>query len=178
MFEVSPDHGAIAAALLTHYSFDLGDYSSEERVEGWGENYEYYWIYFAVIEALYQGRYKSISVEQILSIWLRRGKPIYHFNWEFEQLICKNLPKALTVGEEVGEASNIEETDPDTTLEQSSPVENLKPRESSTRPPLSLTKPPRTTTSIHTDFMVKLKMILENSQKTLPPARSSPDSEP
>lgn len=172
MFEVSPDHGAIAAALLAHYSFDLGDYSSEERIEEWGENYEYYWIYFAVIEALYQGRYKSVSVEQILSIWLRRGKPIYHFNLEFEQLICKNLPKALTQGEEVGE------TDQNLTLEQSSPVENLKPRESSTRPPLSLTKPPRTTTSIHTDFMVKLKMILENSQKTLPPARSFSDSEP
>ncbi|EAW34453.1 hypothetical protein [Lyngbya sp. PCC 8106] len=177
MFEVSPDHGAIAAALLTHYSFDLGDYSSEERVEEWGDNYEYYWIYFAVIEALYQGRYKSISVAQILSIWLRRGKPIYHFNWEFEQLICKNLPKALTEGEEVGEPSNIGEMAPDTTLENSSSVEPSKPREFSTRPPLSLTKPPRTSTSIHTDFMVKLKMILENSQKTLPPASSFPEGE-
>ncbi|MEB3280889.1 MAG: hypothetical protein VKK42_18395 [Lyngbya sp.] len=175
MFDVSPDHGAIAAGLLTHYSFDLGDYSSEEKVEEWGVNYEYYWIYLAVIEALYQGRYKSVSVEQILSIWLRRGKPIYHFNWEFEQLICKNLPKALTGGEEGLDASVRGENQRPDLLEGSSSVANLVPRVSPTRHPFSLTQPPKTSTSIHTDFMVKLKRILENSQKTLPPARFPPE---
>lgn len=177
MFEVSPDHGAIAAALLRHYSFDLGEYSSEERVEEWGLNYEYYWIYCAVIEALYQGRYKSISVEQILSIWLRRGKPIYHFNWEFEQLICKNLPKALTEVREAKNPSISEEIVSVEIAEHPSSLENLTPKVSPPRHPFSLTKPPKTSTSIHTDFMVKLKMILENSQKTLPPASFPPESE-
>lgn len=163
MFEVSPDHGAIAAALLRHYSFDLGDYSSEEMVEKWGLNYEYYWIYLAVIEALYQGRYKSISVEQILSIWQRRGKPIYHFNLEFEQLISRNVSPVF-----MAETPVEVEHSPSENLSSPSDLQSLK---SLTRQ-ISLTKPPKTSTLIHTDFMVKLMKIVENSQKSLPPARS------
>ena len=50
----------------------------------------------AVIESLYRGRYKAISVEQILTIWLRRGQPFHRFNGEFERLISRKLPKNLT----------------------------------------------------------------------------------
>ena len=45
-----------------------------------------------MIEALYQGRYKAISVEQILSIWRRRGKILSHFNREFEAIVTVPLP--------------------------------------------------------------------------------------
>jgi hypothetical protein len=46
----------------------------------------------AVLEALYQGRYKVISVEEILKLWHRRGQPTFHFTHDFERLVCKNLP--------------------------------------------------------------------------------------
>ncbi len=168
MFEVSPDYGATAAALLIHYSFDLGDYSNEEMVEKWGLNYEYYWIYLAVIEALYQGRYKSISVEQILSIWQRRGKPIYHFNLEFEQLISRNVSPVFRAEISFEEPLVEVEQSPNENLSSTNDLQSLK---SLTRQ-ISLTKPPKTSTPIHTDFMVKLMQIVENSQKSLPPARS------
>ncbi|MDY7020042.1 MAG: hypothetical protein SWJ54_01605 [Cyanobacteriota bacterium] len=177
MFEVSPDHATLAAALLAHYSFDVGNYSSEEMVQEWGMNHEYYWIYLAIVEALYQGRYKSVSVEQILSIWLRRGKPLYHFNLEFEQLICRDLPQSLTPArtEEVNtpliEVEVIPAEEP--RLFSSSSSRHLKPFKPETKPRFP-TRPPRTSVPIHTDFLTKLKQILENSQKTLPPVNYPP----
>ncbi|MFB2922664.1 MULTISPECIES: hypothetical protein [Aerosakkonema] len=86
---------AAATLLLANYSFDLGGYPATELVERWSKNYPADWVRLAVIEALYQGRYKSISVEQILVIWLRRKQPIYHFKYEFERLVCNKLPKEL-----------------------------------------------------------------------------------
>lgn len=94
--ELENDTAAAAAVLLlANYSFDLGRYKASELVERWLNNYPANWIRLAVIEALYQGRYKAISVEQILSIWVRR-QPRYHFNHEFERLICSKLPQLLT----------------------------------------------------------------------------------
>ncbi|MDX2097883.1 MAG: hypothetical protein SFW36_08910 [Leptolyngbyaceae cyanobacterium bins.59] len=51
------------------------------------------WIRPAVIEALYQGRYKAISVTQLLTFWQRREQPLCHFSHEFERIICSALPK-------------------------------------------------------------------------------------
>ncbi len=79
-------------AILNRYGFDLKGYTPMELLLKWGEKYSSIWIRLAVIEALYQGRYKSISVEQILSNWLRKGKPGVHFNYEFERLVCSDLP--------------------------------------------------------------------------------------
>jgi len=84
-----------AVELLSHYGFELRGYSAAELVEFWLEDYPAQWIRLAVIEALYQGRYKAISVEQILAVWGRRGQPIYRFNHEFERLICRKLPQDL-----------------------------------------------------------------------------------
>ncbi len=86
---------AAAALLLANYSFDLSGYRSSELVERWLVHYPANWIRLAVIEALYQGRYKAISVEQILVIWLRRNQLLYHFKYEFERLICSKLPQEL-----------------------------------------------------------------------------------
>lgn len=76
-----------AIELLARYSFDLGAFAAEQLVEYWLRRYPASWVRSAVIEALYQGRYKAVSVGQILAIWGRRGQPIYHFNSEFERIV-------------------------------------------------------------------------------------------
>jgi hypothetical protein len=88
---------AYAVALLKHYGFELRGYTAEELVNLWLRHYKANWVRLAVIEALYQGRYKAVSVEQILAVWARRGQPIYRFNHEFERLICRKLPQNLAV---------------------------------------------------------------------------------
>lgn len=78
-----------ACLLLREYSFDLGGYRPTELVALWQEQLtaDPSWIRSAVVEALYQGRYKAISVEQILRVWKRRGHPLRHFNHEFERVV-------------------------------------------------------------------------------------------
>jgi hypothetical protein len=80
----------IVIALLQYYSFDLGDYLVEDLVKLWSE-YDPIWIRLAIIEALFRGRYKAISVDQILGFWQRRGEPYCRFSREFERLVCGDL---------------------------------------------------------------------------------------
>jgi hypothetical protein len=87
---------AQAVALLVHYGFDLGGKKAEKLAGEWLTKYPGYWLRLAVVEALYQGRYKAVSVGQILSMWQRMGQPLYHFNHEFERLVCSNFPQDLT----------------------------------------------------------------------------------
>ena len=88
---------AQAAALLVHYGFDLGGKKAEKLAGEWLTKYPGYWLRLAVVEALYQGRYKAVSVGQLLSMWHRMGQPLYHFNREFERLVCNNFPQDLTI---------------------------------------------------------------------------------
>ncbi|MEG4498390.1 hypothetical protein QUB05_15040 [Microcoleus sp. F10-C6] len=88
---------AQAAALLVHYGFDLGGKKAEKLAGEWLTKYPGYWLRLAVVEALYQGRYKAVSVGQLLSMWHRIGQPLYHFNREFERLVCNNFPQNLTL---------------------------------------------------------------------------------
>lgn len=83
------------AKLLVHYGFDLDGYRPEQLIQRWSAQYPMAWLRLAVVEALYQGRYKVISVEQILMIWQRRQKPIPHFNGEFDRIVSSRLPKTL-----------------------------------------------------------------------------------
>ncbi|MGD1943603.1 MAG: hypothetical protein ACFB0G_20095 [Leptolyngbyaceae cyanobacterium] len=78
-----------AKLLLTEYSFDLSGFRVSELIAIWQEHLqiEASWIRAAVLEALYQGRYKAFSVEQILQGWKRRGHPVRHFNSEFERVV-------------------------------------------------------------------------------------------
>jgi len=85
-----------AVALLLHYIFDLGGHNARELVERWLRFYPANWVRLAAIEALYQGRYKAVSVEQILGIWQRRGQIQPHFNCEFERLVCGNIQPRLS----------------------------------------------------------------------------------
>lgn len=86
---------AQARSLLDSYAFDLGREQAEKLLEYWLDMYHANWIRLATIEALYLGRYKAISIEQILNVWLRIGTPNPHFTYEFERLICRKLPKHL-----------------------------------------------------------------------------------
>jgi hypothetical protein len=86
----------LVVALLIHYSFDRGGYTAGEIIDHWLNDYPAHWVRLAVVEALYQGRYKAISVEQILAFWNRRGQALYHFNREFERLICGNVFQTLS----------------------------------------------------------------------------------
>lgn len=97
MSEPTPDPIiAYAVALLNHYKFELRGYTAPELVNLWLRNYQANWVRLGVIEALYQGRYKAVSVEQILAVWARRGQPIFRFTHEFERLISRKLPQRLT----------------------------------------------------------------------------------
>ncbi|MGB3768495.1 MAG: hypothetical protein WA947_18205 [Phormidesmis sp.] len=80
-----------AAALLASYQFELGGHDARQWVSLWLEFYRPAWIRDAVIEALYQGRYKSVSVRQILELWNRRGQPIRHVTHEFEAAVCREF---------------------------------------------------------------------------------------
>ena len=90
-----------AIALLSHYGFELRGYTAQELVNLWLEQYQANWVRMGVIEALYQGRYKAVSVEQILAVWARRGKPMYRFTHEFERLISRKLPKSWTPSQDL-----------------------------------------------------------------------------
>lgn len=97
MNELTPDPViAYTVALLSHYKFELRGYTAQELVSLWLRNYSANWVRLGVIEALYQGRYKAVSVEQILAVWGRRGQPIFRFTHEFERLISRKLPQRLT----------------------------------------------------------------------------------
>ena len=80
-----------AAALLEGYQFEMGSHDARQWVSLWLESYRPIWIRDAVVEALYQGRYKSISVRQILELWTRRGQPIRHVTHEFEAAVCREF---------------------------------------------------------------------------------------
>jgi hypothetical protein len=79
---------ASTSVLLTHYCFDLEEQATEEVVRSWLGEYPAKWVLSAIIEALYQGRYKAASVEKILFHWHLHGQPTSHFDREFADLVC------------------------------------------------------------------------------------------
>ena len=93
-----------AITLLKSFSLELAQYSPESQVLYWLNHYRATWIRDAIIEAVYQGRYKVISVQHILSLWQRRGQPIRHFTSGFEQVIADHLgtPLHLTTAPQPG----------------------------------------------------------------------------
>ncbi|PAX55886.1 hypothetical protein CK510_10760 [Brunnivagina elsteri CCALA 953] len=96
MFAPTPDtYIDLATALLIHYSFDLSGYQASDLVLQWQSQFPANWLHLAVVEALYQGRYKAFSVQQILAMWQRREQATFHFNMEFERLICSKFPTSL-----------------------------------------------------------------------------------
>lgn len=88
---------SVTFALLSYFSLEPDQYpqplTKPRLLSRWLQTYPQEWVRCALIESLYQGRYKTYCVEQILSLWHRRGQPIYHFNHEFEAMICTNVPQ-------------------------------------------------------------------------------------
>ncbi len=80
----------IAIALLQRYSFDLGGYTISDLQRLWSR-FKPEWLRQAAIEALFQGRYKAVSVYQILQLWERKGEPQHRYNREFERLVCDDV---------------------------------------------------------------------------------------
>ena len=96
----------IAIALLRHYGFDFGGYTANDLTRAWS-SFHPEWVRQAVIEALFQGRYKAISVNQILNFWERKGEIICHHNREFERLICGDSSVIYTTPDTVKSVSTI-----------------------------------------------------------------------
>ncbi|MBW4654689.1 MAG: hypothetical protein KME20_16860 [Kaiparowitsia implicata GSE-PSE-MK54-09C] len=126
----------MTADLLTRYSFDMGAFSAPQLVGYWMRTYPLAWVRAAIIEALYQGRYKSISVGQILSIWQRRGQPLYHFNFEFEQMICGGM---AVPGSGLG---NADAAKADAAKADAAKTETSQPADYSLDSPLLCDRPP------------------------------------
>ena len=174
---------AIAQALLVHYDFDLGNETAEEIVNRWVINYEVDWLPLAAMEALYQGRYKAISVQQILTLWKRRGQAIYHFNGDFERLIHRHLPPGLRDQIKINPP---QQENPPPLIEEET-GENIAPQtpELSLDPALAETSEPevKEATKVketpqqstwefnpggvkHTDFHSKLKSVADKNPKS------------
>ncbi|MGD1702082.1 hypothetical protein [Dapis sp. BLCC M229] len=168
-----PSISALAEALLTKYDFDLGGETSEQLIARWQNNYQVEWLSLAVIEALYLGRYKAISVQQILTLWERRGQPIYHFNSEFQNIITRNVLTNLTT--QIDTQSLQTKTNP-TFLEEKppehskfvSPPSNLFEANSKNKDQNLVQQQvpvqPAHYKIKHTDFYTKLKAVIKNSQ--------------
>ncbi|MDY7007112.1 MAG: hypothetical protein SWX82_25075 [Cyanobacteriota bacterium] len=165
---------ALTEALLNKYDFDLADETSEQMITRWHNKYKVEWLPLAVVEALYLGRYKAVCVEQILTLWERRGQPVYHFNSEFQNIITKNILTNLT--SEIDTQSLQPEIPPsfsESKLPESSTSTSVAPSsnpfklnsKNTTQAPIDQ-NPVQTTQSKlkHTDFYTKLKAFIKNSQ--------------
>lgn len=96
-------------ALINYYSFDVGEYTPKELIIKWSKKYKHFWLPLAVTEAIYQGRFKAISVEQILKLWERNGIPHYHFGEDFEALISHNIDDKVEEKIDLEELQNIKQ---------------------------------------------------------------------
>jgi hypothetical protein len=79
-------------AIIDRYGLEPDDYQIDNIVVIWLKTYDRAWIVKAIVESLHRGRYKIKSVDSILSVWQRAGKPAYNFPPEFEREILQNLP--------------------------------------------------------------------------------------
>lgn len=115
MNELAKDVAIQVAALINRYGFDLNGYATGQLIEYWLQLYPAPWIRLATIEALYQGRYKVISIDQILNLWRRRNRAVYHFTRDFEQIICHHTiskSSSKSAGQTRSPASTAEATRP------------------------------------------------------------------
>lgn len=77
--------------LLSNYSFELTEVNVDELIFLWLSLYPSKWVVAAIVEAIYQGRYKVESVSRILNAWSVRGYPMHHFDYDFADVVCKKL---------------------------------------------------------------------------------------
>lgn len=153
-----------ARALLIHYDFELGGETAEKLVEKWIKLYPAFWLRLAIVESLYQGRYKAISVEHILNFWQRREEPIFHFNPEFARLICSNFYPDNT-GDEITINDNSSDF---MTQNRNKRLRNLMPNNSEDSGDIEgviSANNPSIFPIKYTDFYRKLQSVIKSSQK-------------
>ncbi|MBE9167106.1 hypothetical protein IQ238_06000 [Pleurocapsales cyanobacterium LEGE 06147] len=147
-------------ALITSYSFDLQGYTIADLIPLWLDNYHASWVRLATIEALYLGRYKVVSIEQILQVWSRLGSPNTHFTHEFERLICRKLPRHL-VNQSESSGENLSQAN-ERTLEPQTSTSTRAAAAPSTRD-RSYSNMPKQVADINSQ---KPNLPLENSERT------------
>lgn len=94
-------------ALLQHYGFDLGGQTATAILAHWQQAYPVEWLRSAALEALHRGRYKAVSVEEILRQWQKKGDAQQNFDADFETLICSKLEQSIILPEEEEPSPNI-----------------------------------------------------------------------
>ena len=162
---------ADAVALLSQYNFELKGYRASELVSQWLKTYSAVWIRLAVIEALYQGRYKAFSVEQILAGWARRDRPLYRFNHEFERLVCRKLPHNL-INDDTSDLPDLPEEDAESETDLN--VTETINGGDWTRPEAGKSPIDRFKPTGGDRFYLKLKAVAEKNKTSTEPPESSP----
>jgi hypothetical protein len=82
----------LISVIIKIYGLALDEQQVEATLITWFQKYESAWILKAIVESLYRGRYKLVSVDNILKDWDRIGKPRYNFTPEYEREILQKLP--------------------------------------------------------------------------------------
>jgi hypothetical protein len=92
---MSQFHQNFITTVIDLYGLELDDHQVDPIVATWLQKYDSAWIVKAIVESLYRGRYKIVSVDNILRDWQRLGKPRYNFTPEYEREILQNLPDLI-----------------------------------------------------------------------------------
>jgi hypothetical protein len=91
---MSHSQSNLIAVIINIYGLALDEQQVEAILATWSQKYDSAWILKAIVESLYRGRYKLVSVDNILKDWQRIGKPRYNFTPEYEREILQKIPKA------------------------------------------------------------------------------------
>lgn len=89
------DPAKSTAFLLAYYGFEPNHKPLPVVINQWLSTYPKKWVIAAVVEAVYQGRYKVNSVDRILDSWSSRGQPIPHFDRDFADFFCGKIIKKM-----------------------------------------------------------------------------------
>jgi hypothetical protein len=134
------------------YGLELGGHQVDTILETWLKQYDPAWILKAIVESLYRGRYKIVSVENILKDWQRLGSPRYQFTPEYERDIVAKIPVLPTPA--VSPISSLA-SDPAVGVDVVVPVISSMPAESigATQIPLQCQLPPMSPVPIDSDYL-------------------------
>jgi hypothetical protein len=79
--------------IIQIYGLELDCDRVDTFLVTWFEQYDSAWIFKAIVESVYRGRYKIVSVDNILKDWQRIGQPRYNFTPEYEREIVHKIPQ-------------------------------------------------------------------------------------
>jgi len=82
---------------LEAYGFEGLDEFTPNLLKEWSKEYPETWPVLAMVEAIHQGRYKLLSIQQILRCWQRRGTPRTNFDRTFQRQILDEVWQPLVL---------------------------------------------------------------------------------